>query len=576
MNASAAYHPNAFVQYGAVITRLSMQLHTQGGGTTSCALALTPEYATCVVGVAGFLLGFGLASMVLMTSFILLRRFFPSLRCMPDFRESHIEREIAQSGVCCWSLPLKTAFDAKSSEQESILLAALKRKRLARFAYSIPWFSIPLLACLVLVYVANDSMDRAVAKAQQSLASLRSAVGPFAADAGVLLGQSGLVAKALSSLAQPCGNAQGAADTLRAQVSDFASLISSATTNLGVVQHAISAYVGDIRHYSVACLGFIPALFAAGFPYLTRKKERVPILKLLMAAAVLYYYLCVIAGFFVVFLVSGLGDFAVDPYQRLLNIVPGGDLRTLTSYYTTCAGGSALDAMMVSAQVTADSLHGLLGGGGCPASDASAAMANASALISATLRNRGHGPGVPCTAMSTPGVAHTPVACVLDLPDCPAIRAMLTDFVDAIVDLLYPGLLELSLTLLWCSFLLWMLVVLSSLLYPHFDGPVAQVHINYYTGHTEEDVAAHMDVSSGQPGHSAARAETDGHDHQKHHQHGKSRQHLNRVAAILTDSSEGLLPGANPLGDVGELDDESEEEAVALRIIAKKLPQAGV
>ena len=443
----STYTPTDFVQYGLTIPKQSYVLLRMAGvrTRTGTRFQLSTEYYITLAGLPVVFFLLAIVSMALMSAGLVGR-------------------------VCCRWL---ACFPQKYT-------TAQKKKRQRILYAAVVFCAVILLGSVALfVVVAAAKIDGGLSKAQSALGSLRTLLEPIGADMEVLKSVVGSLGASLAITRAQCTGQAAATVTLATRISslassttDVATIIKQVIAQITSLDTYLAQYLGDtVRKYMTYVLGIVPALLGLLFVLLPYCEASFA-LKGLVGFSVVYYYLQALLLLPISLIVSLLADVCDDPFQKILGAVggPSSVIYNMTHYYSTCVGGNPAVAMLVEARLKANSVQlavqSLLLDPSC-----SAMPAAATALRSINL-----------TAAAT---ARNITQSLLDVPACTSFRSQYADLVGkAVCGDFFSGIFVIAAALLLGSFALWMCVVLTALLYPHFD-PLRQQQV-YVKGGDED------------------------------------------------------------------------------------------
>lgn len=492
----SSYKPNIFVEFAQIIPKYSFQLLKMAGvsGGDPNFNPSSDKYLITVVAIPAALFLLALFSMSLMNIGLIARSFCRFCTCYP----------IKASGT-------------------------VKMRRQKRLILALSCFSLFLLSSVALLYLANENLDFGITKSQEVLASISVSLNALKLDASSALYHvrklSEALAKARDTSPDP---AAISASPLNTSISSLASqtlalsiLMTSLSFQASVVREYISQYLAGInRKIATYVLAAIPVLLAASFPTLACRRNSAG-LKWLVACSVVFYYIVVLIGLPAMLATSVLADVCGSPFENLLKAIPSTDAYNTTRYYTTCMGGNPLmryvDVASAASDAVVANIDSLISAGAMSSLDA-----NVVSMQSAT--------GTIRTAWADARASH--------VPECSAFRKLYVVLVDEeICGHLFTGLLELSLSMLLASFMLWMCATLAALLIPHFDPAFyAQIYPN--DGDSE-----HSDID-----------EEEGFEEGKNHHDDSSSLHSK--PSVMADTSQAEKDGKAISFDWASLDEE--------------------
>ena len=443
------YKASVYVRYGVAIPQQSFELLGLAGVHTErdTRFQLSTKYYITLVGLPVLLFLLGIFSMTLMNLGLLSRYCFHWMSCYPQK-----------------------------------LTPSLRRRRQRALTGGVMIASLLSLLGVALLFLANAHLDSGIDKLGATLSSLSLMIRPLREDLQALtrLAASLVAAVTTATAVSPqCSSAvlQSSATALQLSLAAVANVVDEvAARPTQTLNFYVSKYLAtNVRKYATYALAVVPAVLALLFLALTHLQS-LRGTKLLMGCSVVFFYVQVLAGLPAGLLSSLLADVCISPFAKILDAVggPHSDAYNLTRHYTVCGEGPNLaQVLLVRAGQSAVPLRlavkTLSAQPACSSETATSALWAINATTRAASLNITHALG--------------------NVPSCATFRALYVDLIDkSVCQGLFPGLLEMALSLLLGSFALWMSVVLASLLCPHYDPEFSQqVYVGSKEGEEEDE-----------------------------------------------------------------------------------------
>lgn len=296
-NPNDKYKASQFVEYGHKFTGMKFEA--------------TEEYIMRVLYAPVITFGLGFLAIFLLHFGLLCRCCFNCCKCLPDTESSHFDRN--------------------------------------RFLLTCLFLILCLLVVIIdmLVFLGNQSLDKGVKTIKGEINSLNKLLNMIKGTVDALTVEGDDLSDAYSAARTSCVAVQAVGDysSYISIFTDAMDIIGDAipmvTDKLDLVEENIGTYGIFYRNIGLYVIWGL-ALVCVLFFLLAKCCHSMGFMKFGIFFATVTYLLYLILGVPWLLLTSLFGDLCLAPTKQLVTAIPQGDLRNITSYYTTCYGRSYL------------------------------------------------------------------------------------------------------------------------------------------------------------------------------------------------------------------------------------------